>query len=71
MDADGTILARRHWRDGEGVVIAEVTPGRRAPAAEPPDSFWLHERGAVATWTWNVERLHGRRWYRRQSLPAA
>ncbi len=71
VDADGTILARRHWRDGEGVVIAEVTPGRQAPAAEPPDSFWLHERGAVATWTWNVERLHGRRWYRRQSLPAA
>ena len=31
VDADGTILARRHWRDGEGVVIADVTPGRQAP----------------------------------------
>jgi predicted amidohydrolase len=71
VDSDGTVLARRDWREGEGLAIAEVTPGRRSPIAQPPDRFWLHRRGAVAAWAWNVERLHGRRWYRRHLPPAA
>jgi predicted amidohydrolase len=71
VDGDGTVLARRDWREGEGLAVAEVTPGRRGARAEPPDRFWLHKRGAMAAWAWNVERLHGRRWYRRHLSPAA
>ena len=63
--ADGTVLAARDWSDGEGVVVAEVEPGRREPSAQPPDKFWLHRRGTIAALTWNVQRAHGRRWYRR------
>ena len=67
VDADGTVLARREYREGEGIVVAEVAPKRRSPVAEPPESFWLHRRGALPTLAWNVERLHGRRWYRRHN----
>jgi predicted amidohydrolase len=63
--ADGTVLASRDWSEGEGVVVADVELGRRSPSAEPPDRFWLHKRGTIAALTWNVQRAHGRRWYRR------
>ena len=64
-NADGNVLARRDRDEGEGIAIAEVEPVRRLPLREPPDRFWLHDRGAVATFAWDYQRLHGRRWYRR------
>jgi predicted amidohydrolase len=67
VDSDGTVVARREYGAGEGVVLAEIQPKRRSPIAEPPDSFWLHSRGALPTLAWNLERLHGRRWYRRHN----
>jgi predicted amidohydrolase len=65
VDADGRILASRDREQGEGVVVAEVEPGRSTPHRKPPERFWLHSRGAVAAFTWNYQRLHGRPWYRR------
>jgi hypothetical protein len=55
------------------LAVAEVTPGRSTPVAEPPERFWLHRRGIVPALTWNYQRLHGRRWYRRHTAgrPAA
>ncbi len=67
---DGAVLAERDWTDGEGVVAADVEPGAAAPARPTPDRFWLHDRGYLATWAWNVQRLHGRRWYRRNVAAA-
>ncbi|MBB6376124.1 putative amidohydrolase [Pseudonocardia eucalypti] len=64
-DADGRVLAERPTRDGEGVVVAEVIPGRRTPVADPPRGFWLHRRGALPTACWHYQRWHGERWYRR------
>jgi predicted amidohydrolase len=63
-DADGTVLAERSRRDGEGIVLADVTLGRKQPSLVPPDRFWLHSRGPMATLAWNYQRWHGRRWYR-------
>jgi predicted amidohydrolase len=63
-DADGRVLASRDRGQGEGIVVAELSPGRREPLAEPPDGFWLHPRGLLASITWNYQRWHGRRWYR-------
>ena len=65
VDADGRVLAARDRERGQGVVIAEVEPGRRPPHRSAPDRFWLHDRGAVAAFAWNYQRLHGRPWYRR------
>jgi predicted amidohydrolase len=64
-DADGRVLAQRRWHEGEGVVVADVDAGRATPAAELPSRYWLHRRGAMAAYSWNVERVVGRRYYRR------
>lgn len=64
-DAEGNVLARREGREGSGFVIAEVEARRSAPVEEVPNRFWLHPRGAMSTWAWNVERILGRRWYRK------
>jgi predicted amidohydrolase len=64
-DADGNLLAVRRRDEGAGIVVADVEIGR-VPASEPvPDRYWLHDRGAMPTYAWSVQRLHGRRWYRR------
>ncbi|MGV0736102.1 carbon-nitrogen hydrolase family protein [Mycobacterium syngnathidarum] len=64
-DASGTIVAERRADEGEGVVLGAIEVGRRAPELEPPDRYWLHSRGALASATWHYQRWHGRRWYRR------
>ncbi|CRZ17308.1 carbon-nitrogen hydrolase family protein [Mycolicibacterium neworleansense] len=69
-DAQGTVVAERRADEGEGVVLAEIEIGRRPPALEPPDRYWLHSRGALATATWHYQRLHGKRWYRRHVASA-
>jgi predicted amidohydrolase len=63
-DADGTVLAERNWRDGEGIVLADVSLGRKQPSLAASRGFWLHRRGPMATMAWNYQRWHGRRWYR-------
>lgn len=69
--ADGTVLACRDRADGEGIVVADVEVGRRAPITQAPKGFWLHRRGALAAMTWHHQRLHGRRYYRRHVARAA
>jgi predicted amidohydrolase len=64
-DAEGRVLDAIDRTDGEGFAIADVEPGRREPLRQAPDRFWLHDRGAVAAFAWNYQRLHGRRWYRK------
>jgi predicted amidohydrolase len=64
-DARGRILDAIDCTEGEGFAIAEVEPGPVEPIAQPPDRFWLHNRGAVAMLAWNYQRLHGRPWYRK------
>jgi iron-sulfur cluster repair di-iron protein len=66
-DARGRVLARRERRQGAGFAIADVEPGRVPPARELPDRFWLHRRQALPALMWNLQRLHGRRWYRRHA----
>jgi predicted amidohydrolase len=64
-DAHGRLLAFRDRREGQGLVIADVEPGRVAPSAEIPDRFWLHRRDPLAAFFWSYQRAHGRRWYAR------
>jgi hypothetical protein len=64
-DAHGRVLARRDRREGPGHVAADVEPGRVDPELPVPDRFWLHRRGAIAAFTWTLQRAHGRRWYAR------
>lgn len=64
-DAEGRVLASRERDAGEGVVVADVAPGRRPAPERVPERFWLHRRGALATLFWSYQRVHGRRWYAR------
>jgi predicted amidohydrolase len=66
-DAHGNVLAARHREAGPGIAIADVSPGRVEPDDELPYSYWLHRRGAIAALFWNLQRAHGRRWYRRHA----
>jgi predicted amidohydrolase len=67
VDAHGRVLARRDRREGPGLALADVVPGRVAPPDEVPDRFWLHRRGAVGALLWSYQRAHGRRWYGRHT----
>jgi len=64
-DAGGNVVALRRRDEGAGIVVADVDIGRVPPSDPVPDRYWLHDRGAMPTYAWNVQRLHGRRWYRR------
>ena len=64
-DAFGAIVAERRADEGEGIALGEIEIGRRPPSLDPPDGFWLHSRGTLASATWHYQRWHGRRWYRR------
>jgi predicted amidohydrolase len=64
-DAHGRVLAFRDRREGEGLAVADVEPGRVSPSRAVPDRFWLHRRDPIAALVWNHQRAHGRRWYRR------
>jgi predicted amidohydrolase len=67
-DAQGRVLAFRDRRDGEGFAVADVEPGRTAPAEPVPHRFWLHRRDPLAAFVWNYQRAHGRRWYERHAF---
>ncbi|MDQ3934879.1 MAG: carbon-nitrogen hydrolase family protein [Actinomycetota bacterium] len=64
-DAHGRVLAFRDRREGPGVAIADLEPGRVPPSREIPDRFWLHRRDPIAAFIWAYQRAHGRRWYAR------
>jgi predicted amidohydrolase len=64
-DARGRVLAHRPAQAGEGIVVADVTLARLAPAEPVPDRYWLHRRGALPSLAWTYQRAHGRRYYRR------
>ncbi|MDX6670480.1 MAG: deaminated glutathione amidase [Solirubrobacteraceae bacterium] len=66
-DAQGRVLARRDRRAGAGFALADVEPGRVAPADEIPDRFWLHRRQVLAAAFWHTQRWHGRRFYARHT----
>ncbi|HVE27340.1 MAG TPA: carbon-nitrogen hydrolase family protein [Sporichthya sp.] len=67
-DAHGNVLAHRTAAEGQGIVVADVTPGRVEPSAEIPDRFWMHRRGIVTSTLWTYQNAHGKRWYRKHTL---
>jgi N-carbamoylputrescine amidase len=66
--ADGVLLARRLYEEGEGVALARVTLAA-APAAEPlPDRFWIPDLPRWAIAIWDYQNAHGAREYQRVKL---
>jgi len=70
VDGRGEILARRDHRDGEGVIVAEVMPGRvPQPAAAIPEEFWVPELPELILDSWKIQNAHGREYYERVTRP--
>nr|MCU0555650.1 hypothetical protein [Syntrophales bacterium] len=64
VDGAGRVLARMACEDGEGVITAEIEPGRAAGVTAPiPETFWTGELPPMALKAW--ERLNplGRQYY--------
>ena len=70
VDASGAILARRDWRQGEGLVFANLTPGRVESARAPiPDRFWIPELPDLLLQSWEDQNQFGRDYYQKVTLP--
>jgi len=69
-DGNGRVLARMTYEDGEGVIAADVTPGRVAGASTPiPDSFWTGELPLMAAKAWDYLNQLGQQYYKTTVLP--
>ena len=63
-DGKGQVLARMTYEDGEGVIIADVTPGQVAGVLAPiPDNFWTVELPSGATKAWESLNPLGQQYY--------
>jgi N-carbamoylputrescine amidase len=63
-DGDGRVLARMTYEDGEGVITADITPGKIAGASAPiPENFWTGELPPMAAKAWEHLNPLGRQYY--------
>jgi N-carbamoylputrescine amidase len=65
VDAGGEVLARLSREDGEGIITAEIEPGRMTPSEDPPDGFWIPRLPWLIRAVWGYQNLHGRLYYKR------
>jgi predicted amidohydrolase len=64
VDASGVILQRMTREEGEGVIVSEITFGRRAPNMTLGTSFWIPRLPLLFRLVWAYQNLHGSRYYR-------
>jgi N-carbamoylputrescine amidase len=64
VDATGEILARRSREEGEGLVVADIEPGRIIPSEDPPQGFWIPKLPWLIRMVWGYQNIHGRYYYR-------
>lgn len=65
VDASGVILSRMTRDDGEGVVTAEITLGRKAPSLNHTSSFWIPRFPLLLRLAWIYQNIHGTRYFHR------
>ncbi len=70
VDGRGKVLARMTADDGEGVIVADVTPGQVEGSRPPvPEGFWLPEMPPEMLEAWERLNRHGEAYYREVTLP--
>jgi hypothetical protein len=58
------------YKDGEGVINADITPGQVAGVLAPiPDNFWTGELPSGATKAWEYLNALGRQYYAKTVRP--
>lgn len=65
VDGYGRVLAQRRTQEGQGVIIAKVTPSTVPISEKTPDRFWLPEHALLMKAYWHQQNLCGRSYYRR------
>jgi predicted amidohydrolase len=69
-DGHGKVLARLAYEDGEGIVTADITPGRVEEEQAPiPDGFWTVELPANTLKRWDDFNSLGRDYYATKFRP--
>jgi predicted amidohydrolase len=69
-DGHGKVLARLAYEDGEGVVTADIAPGRvEGELAPTPESFWTVELPAKTLQRWDDLNRLGRDYYATKFRP--
>jgi predicted amidohydrolase len=70
VDGHGNMLARLAYEDGEGVVSADITPGRvKGDPAPIPQDFWTVELPAGTLQAWEHFNRLGRDYYATKFRP--
>ncbi len=70
VDGDGKILAHMSYEDGEGVIIAEITPQSDPTGVIPiPDEFWTAGLPKLAQKSWETVNEFGKKYYARTMKP--
>jgi predicted amidohydrolase len=70
VDGHGRILARRSGDAGEGVLVADIVPGRiTGERAAIGDGFWIPELPTEVLGFWNLLNEVGPAYYERVTLP--
>ncbi|HKJ66994.1 MAG TPA: carbon-nitrogen hydrolase family protein [bacterium] len=64
VDNRGTILARRSWQDGKGVILAKITLQRTRPTVELNDEYWIPDLTLPFRFFWHQQRLCSQWYYR-------
>lgn len=70
VDGHGEVLARMSRSDGQGVVVAEITPGAvGGPRVPIPDGFWIPDLPQPFLRAWEDLNRHGQEYYQSTTLP--
>jgi len=64
VDNSGNILSRMSREQGEGVIFAKLTLGRRQPSEPIPKGFWIPKLHPIFKILWHYQNFHGRQYYR-------
>lgn len=67
VDGSGNILARLTREDGDGVILADITPGSVEPSEKIPDRFWIPDLPWLFRFVWTYQNAHGRRYYQQMN----
>jgi len=63
VDRSGVIVARMTREDGEGMITADITPGRVTPSLGFSTSFWIPNLPRLFRLVWAYQNYYGRRYY--------
>ena len=70
VDGRGEVLARLSREEGDGVIVADIMPGRVQGSLLPiPGGFWIPEMSPILLDAWETQNKHGQAYYQQVTRP--